>query len=357
MAKIFFSLGDYSAENIVFHLLPYLEDFEIYSTWGVKLEEKTKKVGNIADINATGILEVLPKFPKILKTKRKVETFLKEAKPDIFVAVDAPGFNLPLIKKAKGYGVKKVVYLVIPQIWAWKEGRKYLLERYCDLLIPVLPFELEYLKDLNVEIFYAGHPSAEILKNSKYEKPLRENYFVIFPGSRENELKKHIKVLKEASKIAVREFKLKAVLLTYRRFERYLKNFEGLTVYLDENPEKGYGYIRYAAFGWIKSGTTAFETAILKTPHLTFYKLIPLTYWLAKKLVKVSHIHLANLILKREAVPELVQGDFNISNLLKRTEKVLCEKEKQIEAFEELEKALKAKGVLKRIGEKLKSLL
>ena len=164
--------------------------------------------------------------------------------------------------------------------------------------------------------------------------------------------------MKKATKIVFKNFNLTPVVLSYKKFEKHLRGFENFSkvVYLDENPEIGYSYIKHALFGWVKSGTTAFETAVLRTPHLTFYKLNPLTYWIAKRLVKVSHIHLANLILKREVVPELIQEDFNVHSLLKTTEKLLRDREKQIEAFGELKTILKPQNVLEKIAQKLNSM-
>ena len=357
MAKLFFSLGDLSAENVVYHLLPYLKGkHQIFALVGKRLQKEVFPVGRIEDINATGIFEVLPKLGTILKTKRKVEQFLKREKPDLLVAVDAPGFNLPLIKRAKELGVKRVVYFILPQVWAWKEKRKYTLAKYSDLLIPILPFEREIFAPLGVEVFYAGHPSVEIIEKTFSQSGKREekDFFVVFPGSRDNEIKRHYPVLKRALPLAQREFNKRAVILT---FSRYKKLFEelGEVVLLDQNPQRGFFYIKEASFGWIKSGTTAFETALMETPHLIFYKVSPLTYWVAKLLVKVKHLHLANIILRREVVPELVQGRFDEKNLLKETEKLLTRREEQRKAFKELKKLLKPKGegVLKAIAQKL----
>jgi lipid-A-disaccharide synthase len=347
--KVFFSLGDISAENILYHLLPHLpKDWEIYAITGKKTERLLKSVGKIEDITATGVFEVLPKLGRILKTKKRVKDFIKREKPDLVVLMDAPGFNLPLAKEAKKLGAKKVVYFVLPQVWAWKENRKYILAEYCDALLSILPFEEQIFRPIaKGNFFYVGHPSVEILeKNLKGKKHFRNpkgDYFVIFPGSRKNEIKKHLKVLKETLPIAVKEFSLPAVLLTFREFKELLKPLRLLakTVYLDSEPQRGYEILANARFGWIKSGTTAFETALLGTPHLMYYRVNPLTYLIAKKLVKVPYLHLANLVLDEEVVPELVQNRFTPKRLLKETYRLLEKEEYQKTRFEELKELLK----------------
>ncbi len=364
--KVFFSLGDLSAENILYHLLPYLpKDWEIYTLTGKKTEKILKSVGRIEDITATGIFEVIPKLGRILRTKKRVEEFIEREKPDLVVLMDAPGFNLPLLKKVKKLGARRVVYFVLPQIWAWKEKRKYVLAEYCDALISILPFEERFFKNLKgARFFYVGHPSVEILEKSLqgYEgkKPFKEKYFVIFPGSRRNEIKKHLRVLERTVPVAVKEFGLTPVVLTFKGFKEILRPLRRFakTVYLDTEPSKGYWIIKNARFGWIKSGTTAFETALLETPHLTFYRLNPLTYLIAKRLVKVSHIHLANLVLGEEVIPELVQNSFTPERLIRETYRTLEREDYQKTRFEELKGILRpAKGsVLENVANLLEEI-
>jgi lipid-A-disaccharide synthase len=183
--KVVFSLGDPSAEKILNALLPHLElkDWEFYAFTGNLLREKVHPLGRIEDISATGLFEIVPKLPKILKARRRLLNFLKREKPQILVAMDAPGFNLPLIKVAKELGVKRVIYFILPQIWAWKEKRKYILSRYADILISILPFEREYFMELKgAEFHFVGHPSVELLEDLEQLETPWGDYFVIFPA-------------------------------------------------------------------------------------------------------------------------------------------------------------------------------
>jgi len=348
--RLLLSFGDRSADNILSRILPILKSrgVEIYGLKGEKTAPFVNPLGDISDIEATGLVEVIPKIPKVLKTERKLLEFAEREKPDAVLLVDAPGFNLRLLKKLKNLGVKNVIYFILPQFWAWKEGRKEILRRFADTLVSILPFEKKYFENYpEVEFHYVGHPSVEILKQTLEEskippKPL-EDYFVIFPGSRENEIKRHLKVLTEAVPRAVEEFNVRPVLLTFKRFKKVLKPLRRLSkvVYLDENPALGYLYIKEARFGWIKSGTTAFETALLGTPHLLFYRVNPITYFVGKKLVKTPWLHLANITLEEEVVPELIQNRFNPKELIRTTYEILEKEELQREKFEMLKETLK----------------
>jgi len=349
--SLFASIGDLSGEKAFEGIAKILKQkgIELYGITGPFTEDRVESIGLIEDINATGLFEVIPKLFSILRTKWKVENFLKRKKPNLLLAVDAPGFNLPLVKEAKTYGIKKVAYFILPQVWAWKEERKRILEEHCDLLLSVVPFEKDIYKPKG-EFFYVGHPSLERLKpflnaplKGAQKIGLRGDYFVVFPGSRKNEIKKHLKVLETAIPNAVREFGIPAVVLTFKSFKPYLRNFKRFArlIYLDENPSLGYEVIRGAKFGWIKSGTTAFESSILNLPHLTFYRLGKLTYLIAKRLVKVPHIHLANLILEERVVPELVQEELTVSTLIDETYRILGNVDFQRERFALLRKLLK----------------
>jgi lipid-A-disaccharide synthase len=356
VGKLFFSVGDLSSVKILKGILERnkFPGWEIYSLYHPLLEGYIRPLeADVEDITATGLFEVLPKLPRILRAKKNIEVFIKKEKPEVVVLMDAPGFNLRLLKNLKTWEVKKVVYLILPQFWAWKENRKQILEKYCDALISVIPFERKYFQNTGVRFFYAGHPSLEF---TKVEIPKEEiikkfnlpkDYFVVFPGSRKNEIEKHLEVLKEALPIAIKEFSpLTPVVLTFKNFLPVLKPLEKFArlVALDENPTLGYGVIKYARFGWIKSGTTAFETALLETPHLIFYKVNPLTYYIAKRLVKVKYLHLANLILEEEAVPELIQNEFNPKKLIKTTYRLLENEDSYRDHFRVLKVLLTEKG-------------
>ncbi len=361
--KVFFSLGDYSAAKILRAVLKKmnLENFKLYGITNHLLEDLIEPVERVENISATGLVEIIPKLPKIIAARRRVEKFLKEKEIDVLVALDAPGFNLGLIKKAKKLGVKKVIYFILPQIWAWKERRKYTLAKYCDVLISIIPIERKYFKEFtNIRFYYEGNPLVDLVKpplppeEARKKFRLPQDYFVIFPGSRENEVKKHREVLLEAIPTVKRELEFQPVVLGFKHLRRELRPFlkEAKVVYLDRYPEMGYSIILGAHFGWIKSGTTAFETALLGVPHLIFYRVNPLTYWIGKRLAKVKYLHLANILLGREIFPELIQDKFTPEALIAETYRLVETKDNLTHPLETLRRMLNPHGgsVVERIA-------
>jgi lipid-A-disaccharide synthase len=342
--KILLSFGDRSAAKILKDILPLLisQGVEIFGISSPEVKPFVKPLGFMEDISATGLVEVLPKIPKVLKTERKLLEFARRERPSLAFLVDAPGFNLRLLPKLRAAGVKKIVYFILPQFWAWKEGRKKTLETHCDVLISILPFEGKFFKNSPVEFHYVGHPSVEFLKRFETLSPPKGRYFVLFPGSRKNELKRHLPVLKKALPAAGRLFCAKPVVLTFECFsDEVARAFPGADILLlDDNPEAGYPYLKGALFGWIKSGTTAFETALLETPHLIFYRVSWPTYLVAKLLVKTPYLHLANIVLGERAIPELLQLSFSADNLLRETERLLTRREEIRGKLRELKKLL-----------------
>jgi lipid-A-disaccharide synthase len=338
------SFGDRSADRVLSKVLKPLKEkgIEIFGIVGEETEGLIDPVGRLEDLEATGFVEVIPKIPKIALLERRLLKEVSKRKPKVALLVDAPGFNLRLIKKLKKLGVERIVYFILPQFWAWKKERKKVLETYADTLISILPFEEKFFKNSPVEFLYVGHPSVELLETVGTQKITKQSYFVIFPGSRPNEIKRHLPVLKEAIPKAVEEFNLLPIILTFPEYEKRfteLKPFSKI-VNLGKNPLEGLSIIKGAEFGWIKSGTTAFESSILGTPHLTFYKVNPISFWLAKRLVEVDRVHLANIILDELVVPELLQGDFTAKNLLKATYQILEKRDLMREKFNALREML-----------------
>jgi lipid-A-disaccharide synthase len=334
--KVFFSLGDISAAKILNEILKRLELPPFISLYGItdeKLSEKIHSIGSIEDINITGLLEIISKLGKIWDLRKKVMELLKDI--DVLILLDAPGFNLPLLKKAKTLGVKKTIYFILPQVWAWGEKRKEIIGKYCDVAISIIPFEEDIYKEYypNLRFYYFGHPLIDILEKETanigredviHKLNLKKRYFVVFPGSRKNEIKAHLKTLVKAGEIIAKKHNLEMVLITFKKFEKAIRSiYKGKIFYVEDKTLSSFAVIKYAQFGWIKSGTTALATALLHVPHLIFYKVNPITYLIARRLVKVKYLHLVNITLDKAIVPELIQHEFNVQNLIRITEKEL----------------------------------
>ncbi|MCX8060570.1 MAG: lipid-A-disaccharide synthase, partial [Aquificaceae bacterium] len=355
--KVFVSLGERSASNYVYHIFKDFKGVEFYGITEERLEAiGFKSVARVEDLSAVGLVEVLPKVPYAYRLLGRIEELLPQM--DALVLCDAPGFNLPLLKRAKGR-VKKIIYFISPQVWAWKEGRAKLIARLVDHLVVLLPFEVDFYKKYAREGFsvhFVGHPMVDIAKPTLREEEVRGlvggPYMALLPGSRWSEVKRHTSYLLEVLRCLRPELPL--AIPTFQSFSPYVREkFRGFNVKVltPKDMEKpSYNLMAYADFTLLASGTADLEASLLGAPHVVFYRVSPLTYLVGRLLVKVKHVALTNLILGKEVVPEFVQKSpkelcLGVKTLLKSPGAV----GKMKEEFLRLREVLGGEGVVQRL--------
>ncbi len=361
MKRVFISLGDISARNYIYEIFKEgFENFEIFGLSDEKLESiGIKKVEDFKNISVVGIAEVIPKIFKIRKIFKKVLESLKNV--DVLIVCDAPGFNLRLIKEAKRSGVKKVIYFISPQVWAWGEGRIKTIVEFSDHIIVILPFEKEIYERYShkVSVHYVGHPLVDMVRPVLSEEEFRrkfdlyEDFINIMPGSRWSEIKRHVPLLKELINFFERR-KLLSVIPTFEEFKKFISEnikSERVKIITEEDiPYPSYPAMHYSKFSVIASGTASLEASISLNPHMVFYKVNPITYLIGKKIVKVPYISLPNIILNRKVVPELINTSLN--ELISEAEKFLSDErilKAQRESFKEIKNRLGNNGVIERL--------
>ncbi|MDW8294245.1 MAG: lipid-A-disaccharide synthase [Aquificaceae bacterium] len=313
--KLFVSLGERSASNYIYHIFKDVKGIEFYGITDERLQSiGFKSVARIEDLSVVGIIEALPKVPYVYKLWKRIEECLRDM--DALLLCDAPAFNLPLLKRARK-SVKKIIYFISPQVWAWKEGRAKLISELVDHLVVILPFEVELYKKYAREGFwvhFVGHPLLDLAKPSRSEEEVKgflevERYLALLPGSRWSEIKRHTPYLREV--LSCLKLDVPLLIPTFESFKEYLQRHFGdfpVRVITPEDMESpSYNLMAYADFTILASGTAELEASLLGSPHIVFYRVSPLTYLLGRLLVKVRHVALTNLILQREVVQELVQ--------------------------------------------------
>lgn len=360
--RVFFSVGERSASNYIYHIFKEVKGIEVWGITDERLESLGfKSIAKIDDLSVVGIVEALPKVPFVLRLYKKIEKLLPYM--DVLVLCDAPAFNLPLLKRLRRK-VRKVIYFISPQVWAWKEKRAKMIAEQVDHLIVLLPFEMEFYKrysSARFNIHYVGHPLVDIVKPSQnkesFENLIDTQRFVgLFPGSRWNEVRRHTPYLRRVFAELSRKEDIYGVVPTFETFKDYIElAFKDLPVKVltqKDTPTPAYDVMSYSVMSLIASGTAELEASLLLNPHLVFYRVNPLTYLLGKMLVKVEWISLTNLILKRRAVPEIVQKDWKI--LYKHAQDLLTSehiRQEMKESFLELRKLLGQEGVLEKLRE------
>ncbi len=305
--------GERSAENYASLLVDELSkkgDFKFFSICSTLLEKKTEKIADFRDISIIGAKEALPILKKAIKTLNETKRTIKEKDIDLVILLDFPEFNLKIAKLAKKLG-KKVVYYITPQVWAWRKYRVKQLDKYTDLIIPILPFERFFFKLNNLsKVEYLGHPLVDIL-HGKIGIHKKENIILLMPGSRKSELELNSRVIFRAAEIIKNNTEGFRFVWIYPKHlpnelkERLLEDYDFIEI--EHDP---YEYMDKAFFGILKSGTTTLEAAMFGLPMVVVYKISPASYRMGKILIRnIRFISLPNLISGDEVVKELIQND------------------------------------------------
>ena len=294
--------------------------------------EQMKKAGcetlfEMEELSVMGLAEVLKHLPRLLKRRKQVIETMLEMKPDVFIGIDAPDFNLTVEEKLKANGIKTIHY-VSPSVWAWRQNRVHKIKRATDLVLAFLPFEKAFYDKFDTPCRFIGHTMADAiaLKPNRTEAceklGLNESkrYVAILIGSRGSEIQflaepflKTAQLLKE--KHPDLEFLVPMV------NEKRQAQLEEIKANIAPELELHIlqGQARQAMIAaectLLASGTAALEAMLCKSPMVVGYKMKPLTYWLAKKLVKTDYISLPNLLANAPLVPEMIQEECNPDNL------------------------------------------
>jgi lipid-A-disaccharide synthase len=268
-------------------------------------------LAGLRELAVMGFVEVIRHLPFFIDLKKKVFAALERERVDLVIPIDYPGFNLRLARHARGRGIP-VLYYIAPQVWAWHKSRVRDLARDADEVAVVLPFEEAFLRAAGVNAKFVGHPlldraapglSREAWAAANGLDPARP-ILGLFPGSRAQEVRRHLELFSAAAGLVVaRDPRVQPAVAMPRGIDRAV--YEGARWPLVEST--GGMLLQFATAALVKSGTTTLEAGIAATPMVVVYRMAPLSYALARRVVKVPHIALANLIAERRVAPEFVQ--------------------------------------------------
>ena len=292
-----------------------------------------------------GFVEVLAKAGKLLKNVKFCKEDIKAWNPDVVILIDYPGFNFKIAEFAHKAGYK-VFYYIAPKVWASREGRIKKLKKYVDRLFIVFPFEKPYFDSKGIDYIYKGNPLVDAVDGSPAmnqsrsefmgENGLEEGPFIaMLAGSRKGEISTMMPVLTEfASKMhALPQYKNHQFIIAgapSRSIEDYQKwlTLENSS-YIKILFGKTQPIIRHAEAAVVNSGTASLETALFGTPQVVGYITNPITYWIAKRIIKIRFISLGNLIVDRLAFKEFIQDDCNADALVAEIRELIENKERR----------------------------
>ncbi len=307
-----------------------------------------------------GFVEVAVNLRKVLGNIALCKKDILEYQPDVVILVDYPGFNFRIADFAHEKGFK-VIYYISPQLWAWKRRRVRKIKRSVDKMLVILPFEEEFYKRYGVDVTYVGNPlldeqakfgtsnrSIFLRRNSLGEK---REIIAMLPGSRKQEVKRMLPVmLKVVPRFPEYQFVIAGVSSLDKAL--YKKIIGNSDVFLIEN--QTYELLQNSSAAMVTSGTATLETALFSVPEVVCYKATGISYLLAKWMIKVKFISLVNLVMGKEVVKELIQGDLTEHNIVKELELLLRNGKRQrqlLEDYEELKGRLGSAGASEKVAE------
>jgi len=347
--------GDLHGSSLVKELKKINPHGEFFGIGGDKMKrEGVELIFHIDRLSFMGFFEVLKNLRFIRKVMQTMVSMIETRKPDLAILIDYPGFNLRFAKKAKMLGIP-VVYYISPQVWAWGGNRVKKMRGLVDRLIVIFPFERQIYDKFNINCEFVGHPLLEVtrpvlsLEDFQKKFDIRKNEVVIglLPGSRWQEVEKILPIMLESSALLKTRIKNVKLLLGLAptikkdKVESLLPHANS-RVRIIENLT--YDVMKHCDLLLIASGSATLECAILGTPFLVLYKTSFWTYLIAKSLISIPNIALANVVAGKRIVPEFIQKKAIPQKIADEMYEILSDKNRYKAIQNELEKVKEKMG-------------
>ena len=348
--------GDLHAANLVSELKKQNNSLEFRAWGGDRLRNEGVIIDkDIKELAFMGFLEVLLNIRTIFKNIRSCKENLLNFKPDLLILVDYPGFNLRIAKWAKSQKIP-VYYYISPQIWAWKESRIHQIKQTVSRMYCILPFEKDFYMKHSLNVSYLGHPLLDevnkfkMLNYNSLELENKRPILAILPGSRKQEIERKLPLMIAASS----QFPEYTVIVACapNLDLAYYEKFKTQEVLFVKN--QTYNLLQNAELAIVTSGTATLEAALFKVPQVVCYKSSFISFWIAKKLIKIKFISLVNLIANKEIVRELIQKDCTASKIAGELIKIKKGENKAIQMnndYNDLIELLGNEGASSRVAE------
>ena len=329
--------GDLHAANLSKELLKLDTTIKLEGMGGKNMREAGVDIlFDASELAVMGIVEVLAKYREIKAVLNRIKKHITNTKPDLLILVDYQEFNQRLAAYAKKNGIK-VLFYIGPQVWAWRPKRVYKMARIVDQMAVIFPFEVELYKKAGVSVEFTGHPLVDEVIPNKSTLQARgtlglqdQTTIGLFPGSRANEIERLLPVLIDTAQLLKREkpeaqFVLPLASTIQRddliKFETALS---ALDVHIVE--DKTYDVMQACDVIVVASGTATLEIGLMGTPMVIIYKLSPLSYFILRHLVKLTHVGLVNIVPGKEIIKEFIQNDAQPEKLSTEVLRILDDK-------------------------------
>jgi len=339
MKKVFILTGESSGELYGSLLARALKkrwgDITLMGVGGERM--RSEGVDLIAGISgAFGLIELFSSLKKIKETFNRVVRTIKNERPDVLVLIDFPDFNIKVARAIQGTGTK-VLYYVSPQVWAWRRKRVHTIAEISDHVAVILPFEKDYYLETSVPCDFVGHPIFEEFDDIGSRDDAKTGFGLapgtpvcaVLPGSRDSELQRLLTVIEDFCRLFREkhpDYRLimpVAINVNRDRYQEEFSRLRKMEVLLTEGD--AVRVLASADVAVVASGTAALQASFLDVPLVVIYRLSPITFFLGKLIIKVQYINLVNIILQREVIRELLQGNANPATIFTEVERIISD--------------------------------
>ncbi|WP_121352237.1 lipid-A-disaccharide synthase [Flavisolibacter nicotianae] len=360
--------GDLHGSNLI-RELKKRDGAAVIRCWGGDLMQAAggQVVKHYKELAFMGFIEVVMNLRTILSNLAFCKEDIATFQPDVLILIDYPGFNLRVAKWAKEKGLK-VVYYISPQVWAWKESRVKGIRQWVDKMLVILPFEKAFYQKWDYPVDYVGHPLVQVIDEASRERATQglqcrniatggsvvvtekkvgqKEIIAILPGSRRQEIKVKLPLMLEAAK-SFPSYQFIVAQAPGQPIEFYndlLSSFPGVLLAVTGQT---YTLLAKAKAALVTSGTATLETGLFGVPQVVCYKGSPVSYQIARRLVKIKYISLVNLIMDKPVVTELIQNDLTAGKIRHELDAILHNENRRsqmIADYAELKMLLQKEG-------------
>ncbi|OGU16742.1 MAG: lipid-A-disaccharide synthase [Geobacteraceae bacterium GWC2_53_11] len=328
--------GDIYGADLVQKALSLDANINFFGIGGSRMREAgVTTLVDSGEMAVMGLIEVLKHFNVISSAFLKLKNILQHDPPDLLLLIDYPGFNIRLAKVARKAGVK-VLYYISPKVWAWKAGRIRKIAATVDQMAVIFPFEVPLYEKEGVPVSFVGHPMLDLVNVTMERDEAAASFGLdpankivgLFPGSRRSEIERILPAILGSAKLLQKRYPgVQFVLplastLHESDIQPYLEQ-AGITPVITRT--RIHDLIRACDAIISVSGTVTLEIALIGTPMVIIYRLASLTYQVAKRVVKIKHIGLCNIVAGETVVRELIQDQANPEEIAAEIERLLSD--------------------------------
>ena len=357
-SKILIVAGDVSGDLHASRLIEALKSagprVEVFAAGGPKMRAAgANMVASLEGLNVMGFTEVLSKLPAFYGLMQQLKRFMQRGKPQLIIAIDFPGFNLRLCKEAKKLGIP-VLYYIAPQIWAWGKNRVNLMARVVDRIAVVFPFEVDIYRECGLNAEFVGHPLLESVSVTEEKGILRGKLglsadlplVALLPGSRVHEVRRLLPCMLESALVLTQKRQVEVAIgaassVPTGEFERISRRFR-LPVHVHRGVSSELLYVSDAAI--IASGSATLEAAIAGTPMVIVYRVSPLSWAIARRLVALDYIGMVNIVAGKKIVSEYLQNGIEPRKISDELEELIFDERKRSELIASLKSVKESLG-------------